>query len=105
MSRRGSDLTPLFPELAAAVLDQVPDGTQLDAEVVIYQGGRLSFDALQQRMAAGARRSRAPSPALRRTLMVFDWLVDQGADPTAERGRVGAIGSNCWPPHGDRRSS
>lgn len=47
VSRRGTNLTPLFPELAAAVLDQVPDGTQLDAEIVICQDGRLSFDALQ----------------------------------------------------------
>lgn len=59
VSRRGTDLTPLFPELAAAVLDPVPEGTQLDADIVIYQDGQLSFDALQQRMAAGARRARA----------------------------------------------
>jgi ATP-dependent DNA ligase len=34
-SRRGADLTARFPEVAAAVVAQVPAGTVLDGEVVV----------------------------------------------------------------------
>ena len=57
VSRRGTDLTEVFPELAAAVTEQVPDATLLDAEVVVLREGRLSFDALQHRMAGRARQA------------------------------------------------
>ena len=49
VSRRGTDLTEVFPDLATALRDAVPDGTLLDTEIVIYRDGRLNFDALQQR--------------------------------------------------------
>ncbi|MFF1778512.1 hypothetical protein [Streptomyces virginiae] len=53
-SRRGTDLTPAFPEIAeaAAVLG---DTTVLDGEVVIYHSGRLAFAALQQRLHRTSR--------------------------------------------------
>ncbi|WP_158548168.1 ATP-dependent DNA ligase [Desertihabitans brevis] len=103
LSRRGTDLTPSFPEVAAAVVDQVPDGTQLDAEVVIYQNGRLSFDALQQRMATGRRRALTLARETPATLMVFDVLADQGIDPTAEpwtrrRERLELLATSWRPP-------
>ena len=55
MSRRGTDLTEIFPDLAAALGEHVADGTLLDAEVVVLKDGRLSFDALQHRMAGRAK--------------------------------------------------
>jgi ATP-dependent DNA ligase len=33
-------LTTYFPEVAAAVVEQVPSGTVLDGELVVYRGGR-----------------------------------------------------------------
>jgi ATP-dependent DNA ligase len=45
-SRQRKDLTPYFPDIAAAALQQIPDGVVLDGELVILHEGRLSFDML-----------------------------------------------------------
>ena len=68
MSRQGTDLTNVFPDLATSLAEQVPDGTLLDAEIVALQDGRLSFDALQHRMAGTAKQAsrRTRPPSLRR---------------------------------------
>jgi ATP-dependent DNA ligase len=47
MSRRGTDLTEIFLDLAAALAEHAADGTLLDVEVVVLRDGRLSFDTLQ----------------------------------------------------------
>ncbi|MEU9330905.1 hypothetical protein AB0D91_45485 [Streptomyces canus] len=47
-SRRGADLSPAFPDLVAAAT-RVEDDLVLDGELVVFQGGRLDFAALQQR--------------------------------------------------------
>src|SRR6476659_406176 len=57
ISRRGTDLTEIFPDLAAALAEHVADGTLLDAELVVLQDGRMSFDALQHRMAGRAKQA------------------------------------------------
>src|SRR5918997_3863470 len=49
-SKQGRDLTDRFPDVVAAALPQVPAGTVLDGEVVIWNGSRLDFGLLQQRM-------------------------------------------------------
>ena len=43
-------LTTYFPEVVAAVVEQLPSGTVLDGELVVYRGGRCDFMALQQRI-------------------------------------------------------
>ncbi|MFE6993553.1 ATP-dependent DNA ligase, partial [Streptomyces pharetrae] len=56
-SRQGADLTPAFPDIAAAVagLDLV-----LDGELVVPAHGRLEFGELQRRGAApGPQRHRS----------------------------------------------
>ncbi|MFD3694995.1 hypothetical protein ACFWUZ_02330 [Streptomyces sp. NPDC058646] len=53
-SRRGTDLTPAFPEIAEAAA-ALGDTTVLDGEVVIYRSGRLAFAALQQRLHRTSR--------------------------------------------------
>ncbi|RCK68918.1 ATP-dependent DNA ligase [Desertihabitans brevis] len=103
VSRRGTDLTRLFPELATAVVEQVPDGSQLDGEIVVLRDGRLSFDALQERMAAGPRRAAALARSSPATLVVFDVLVEQGSDRTGEswttrRDRLEVLGAGWRPP-------
>lgn len=79
-SRQGKELTEYLPDLAQALADQVPAGVILDGEAVIWNRGRLDFDALQQRMVA----SRAALPALARELpasfVAFDVLAVAGQD-------------------------
>jgi ATP-dependent DNA ligase len=62
-SRRGTDLTSAFPDLAAAAEFHLRPGTVLDGEAVIWADGRLSFDHLQQRLA---RRESTPTSVVRR---------------------------------------
>jgi ATP-dependent DNA ligase len=42
-SRRGTDLSGSFPDLVAAALEQVPEETILDGEVVVGVDGRLDW--------------------------------------------------------------
>ncbi|MFH8562062.1 hypothetical protein [Streptomyces sp. NPDC017988] len=46
--RRGGDLSPAFPDLVAAAT-RVEEDPVLDGELVVIQGGRLDFAALQPR--------------------------------------------------------
>ncbi|MGC5225171.1 ATP-dependent DNA ligase [Micromonospora sp. DT81.3] len=78
-SRRGTDMTEAFPELTAAAA-QLPEGTVLDGEVVAWVGGRLDFDALQQRLSAGKKRRRALARDLQASLVLFDVLALAGED-------------------------
>ncbi|GAB3283431.1 ATP-dependent DNA ligase [Sinomonas notoginsengisoli] len=48
-SRQGKDLTRTFPDLAQAAAAMVPPGFLIDGEAVVWNGGRLDFDALQRR--------------------------------------------------------
>ena len=103
MSRRGTDLTDVFPDLAAALAEQVLDGTLLDAEVVVLQDGRLSFDALQHRMAGRARQAARLAAAQPASLVIFDVLLDQGEDVRAlaweqRRHRLESLAADWQPP-------
>jgi ATP-dependent DNA ligase len=81
-SRRGTDLTVAFPEIAAAA-SALGEEVVIDGEAVIYRGGRLDFSALQRRlnrMPAATARLAAAEPA---HLIAFDllrrgstWLLD-----------------------------
>jgi ATP-dependent DNA ligase len=73
-SRRDKPLTPYFPEIVGAVLEQLPAGTVIDGELVVYRNSRCDFSALQERV-----RSR-PSVATPATLVVFDVLALAGQD-------------------------
>lgn len=82
-SRNGTDLTARFPEIAAALEEQVPPGCVIDAELVAWSGSRLDFSALQKRMVAG----KAMIPGLARkspaALVAFDVLAVAGHDARA----------------------
>lgn len=79
-SRQGKEFTRVFPDLAAALEAQVPPGVVLDGEAVIWNGDRLDFDALQQRMVT----ARAVLPAVVKELpaafAAFDVLAVAGHD-------------------------
>ncbi|MEW2268063.1 ATP-dependent DNA ligase [Streptomyces sp. NPDC047853] len=83
-SRQGTDMTGAFREIRAAALAQLPDDTGLDGELVVWEGERLAFERLQQRLArrrgAGALTAAQTWPA---HLVVFDATHLDGTDLTS----------------------
>ena len=100
-SRRGTDLTAAFPDLAAAALEQLPPGTVLDGEAAVWVDGRLEFSQLQRRYSsARAGQLAAAAPA---SFLAFDALVAAGRDLRAlplleRRARLEAVLGECGPP-------
>ncbi|HEY0401577.1 MAG TPA: ATP-dependent DNA ligase [Blastococcus sp.] len=84
-SKQGRDLTDRFPDVVAAALAQVPPGTVLDGEVVIWNGSRLDFGLLQQRMVTAAGRLRALVTAHPASYVAFDLLAADGTDLRGRR--------------------
>ncbi|TFV86295.1 ATP-dependent DNA ligase [Blastococcus sp. CT_GayMR16] len=84
-SKQGRDLTDRFPDVAAAALAQVPAGTVLDGEVVIWNGSRLDFGLLQQRMVTAAGRIGALVAAHPASYVAFDLLAAGGTDLRGQR--------------------
>ncbi|MEV4790155.1 ATP-dependent DNA ligase [Streptomyces tuirus] len=81
-SRQGTDMTGSFPEIRAAALAQLPEDTGLDGELVVWEGERLAFERLQQRLARrgkGAREAAGQWPA---HYVAFDLAHVGGADLT-----------------------
>jgi ATP-dependent DNA ligase len=80
-SRRGTDLTPYFPDLAPVLKATLPGGTVVDGELVAWdaEAGRLDFAGLQARLTAGKKRAAAVAdrPA---QLVCFDLLAHDGVD-------------------------
>lgn len=79
-SRQGKDLTARFPDLAAAVREQLTPGTVLDGEAVIWDGDRLAFDLLQRRLVSATSTLAALVAKHPATFMVFDVLATAGID-------------------------
>jgi len=79
-SRNGKNLTDRFPDIAAAAMAQLPVGTVVDGEVVVWDGDRLSFDLLQGRLVSGAARARGLAGEHPASFIAFDLLADHGSD-------------------------
>lgn len=79
-SRQQRPLTRYFPEVAAGLAQQVPYGTVVDGELVIYCDGRLDFTALQRRIHPSSMHAARRSAVLPATLVVFDVLAVAGQD-------------------------
>src|SRR5688500_14478475 len=79
-SKQGRDLTDRFPDVVAAAVAQVPPGTVLDGEVVIWNGSRLDFGLLQRRMVTAPSRIGALVAASPASYVAFDLLAAGGAD-------------------------
>jgi ATP-dependent DNA ligase len=73
-SRQTKPLTAYFPEITAAVRNQIPAGTVLDGELVIYRSGRCDFTALHHRL------THHPCGAAGASYVVFDVLAVAGQD-------------------------
>lgn len=78
-SRQGKNLTRYFPELASAAAE-LPEGSVVDGEAVIWSAGRLDFDALQQRLSAGVAKAGRIAHAQPASYAAFDVLAIAGRD-------------------------
>src|SRR5688572_12953789 len=100
------DLRPLdryFPELSAALLEQLPDGCVLDGEIVIATPAGLDFDALQMRLHPAASRVAKLARDTPSSLVAFDLLAAGGADlrgrpQTARRAELEQLLAHAQPP-------
>jgi len=92
-SRQGTDLTTRFPEITTAAAAQIPAGTVIDGEVLIWNGDRLDFDLLQRRLASGAARIRELVKTHQASFVAFDLLATAGTDlrPQLWRSRRAAL--------------
>jgi ATP-dependent DNA ligase len=81
-SRQQRDLTRYFPNVAAAIAEQLDGDVVLDGELVIAVGGRCDFGELQRRLGE----PRADGPAA--CLVVFDLLSAAGRDQRGNPYRV-----------------
>jgi ATP-dependent DNA ligase len=102
-SRQGRDLTAAFPDVAGAAAAQLPPGTVVDGEVVVWHGDRLDFGLLQRRLGTAPGRIAALVRAHPASYVAFDLLavagVDQRTRPLRER-RSGleAVAGSWRPP-------
>lgn len=79
-SRQGKELTDRFPDVATAAAAQVMPGTVLDGELVIWNGDRLDFDLLQQRLVNPAKRAGVLAANRPATYLAFDVLAHEAKD-------------------------
>jgi ATP-dependent DNA ligase len=84
-SKQGRDLTDRFPDVAAAALAQLPAGTVVDGEVVIWNGDRLDFGLLQRRMVTAAGRIGPLVSVAPASYVAFDLLASGGTDLRGQR--------------------
>lgn len=78
-SRNGKPLLRYFPELQSAV-EQLPDGTVVDGEVVVVRDDVTEFDTLQLRIHPAASRVTMLAAEIPAELVGFDLLADRGED-------------------------
>ena len=83
-SRNERPLTRYFPELVAAALTELPPRCVIDGEIVIAAGGRLDFEALQQRIHPADSRVRMLAAATPASFIAFDLLARGDRDYTGE---------------------
>ncbi|MFF7811679.1 DNA ligase [Streptomyces sp. NPDC007945] len=76
-SRSRRDLSPEFPDIAAALAGQLPPGLVLDGELCAYREGRISFTDL---LRSHADRVRGRVPV---SYIAFDLLAVPGRDVRA----------------------
>ncbi|MBY8882947.1 ATP-dependent DNA ligase [Actinacidiphila acidipaludis] len=74
-SRSGKPLTRYFPEVVAALREQLPQRCVLDGEIVIMRDGRLDFDALLERIHPADSRVRHLAEVTPASFVAFDLLA------------------------------
>lgn len=74
-SRNTKPLTRYFPELVAAIKEQLPERIVLDGEVFVAVGDRLEFEVLQERIHPAASRVAMLSEKTPAGFVAFDLLA------------------------------
>jgi ATP-dependent DNA ligase len=74
-SRNERPMTRYFPEVVAAVKEQLPERCVVDAEIVIATGDTLDFEALLQRIHPAASRVTLLAEQTPASLVIFDLLA------------------------------
>src|SRR6516162_7085003 len=83
-SRDEKPLNRYFPELLDPLREQLPAQCVLDGEVVIANGGRLDFDALQLRLHPAASRVKMLAERNPASVVFFDMLCKGDRDLRSE---------------------
>ncbi len=79
-SRNGKPLTRYFPELVRSFVEQLPDWSVVDGEIVVVRSHGLDFDVLSQRIHPAASRVDMLSRETPASFVAFDVLVAEGED-------------------------
>jgi ATP-dependent DNA ligase len=88
-TRNRHDISDRFPDIVTAAVRQLPDGAVLDGELVILGAdGRLSFDALQQRLVTSPAKARGKAADRPASFAAFDLLAAGGIDLRIQRWTV-----------------
>lgn len=74
-SRTGKSLTRYFPELVAALKENLPPRCVVDGEIVVVHGGRLDFDRLSERIHPAASRVKLLAGTTPASFVAFDLLA------------------------------
>ncbi len=75
-SRGGKQLERYFPEVVAAVAEELPAQCVLDGELILVRDHQLDFDLLSQRIHPSARRIAELAEATPAQFVAFDALAD-----------------------------
>jgi ATP-dependent DNA ligase len=91
-SRNERPMTRYFPELVESLREHLPDRCVVDGEIILVSGGRLDFDALQQRIHPAASRVKLLAGETPVSFVAFDLLAlgddDVMGRPFSERRRL-----------------
>lgn len=91
-SRNERPMTRYFPELVESLRRNLPERCVVDGEIILVRGGRLDFDALQQRIHPAASRVKLLAEQTPVSFVAFDLLAlgddDLTDRPFAERRRL-----------------
>jgi ATP-dependent DNA ligase len=74
-SRNERPMTRYFPELVDELREQLPARCVVDGEIILVRGGRLDFDALQQRIHPAASRVKLLAEQTPVSFVAFDLLA------------------------------
>ncbi len=102
-SRNEKPLTRYFPELLPPLLEQLPERSVIDGELVVVTDNKLDFDGLQQRIHPAESRVNMLAEKTPAEFMAFDLLAlgddDLMSSPFSERrAALESILAGCAPP-------
>ena len=87
-SRNEKPLTRYFPEVVAAVLQNLPERCVVDGEIVVTGDGGLEFETLQQRIHPADSRVRLLAEQTPASFVAFDLLALGDEDLTGQPQQV-----------------